>query len=31
MSVDAVGANSVHTLIIISCRDIVLALTKSIC
>lgn len=29
MGVDAVGANS--PLIIISCHDIVLALTKSIC
>lgn len=31
MGVDAVGANSVRPLIIISCHDIVLALVKSIC
>lgn len=31
MSVDAVGANSVRTLIIISCRGIVLALIKVMC
>ena len=31
IGVDAVGANSVRPLIIISCHDIVLALIKLIC
>lgn len=31
MGVDAVGANSVRPLIIISCHDIILALIKLIC
>lgn len=31
IGVDAVGANSVRPLIIISCHDVVLALAKAMC